>query len=110
YLPVVDREGRDLRDLAGVAFGVADALARERPGLAEVAASPDGRAVPFARGGGVDRARVRVVHGVVDGPALAERPAQAPVPPVGVALEQEEPLPGSDQQQCPCQVRLTPRV
>ena len=82
------RESRGLRDLPP-RLVVGEALARERPGLAEVAAPPDGRAVPFARRGRVDRARRRLEHGVVDGPGLAVRAAQLPVAAVGVAFEQE---------------------
>ena len=51
----------------------------------------------------------RIEHRVVDGPALAVGAAELPVAPVGVALEQEAALAGSDQQQCPCQ-RLTSGV
>ena len=59
HAAVLDREGRDLRDLAAGVVVVRDALARVRPRLAEVGAAPDGRAVPLARGGRVDRARAR---------------------------------------------------
>ena len=44
----------DTLRVAAVAVG--EAFARERPGLAEVAAAPDRRPVPFARGGRVDGA------------------------------------------------------
>ena len=76
---------RDLRELEPASpsspslFAVAEALARVLPRLAEVGAPPDRRAVPLARRGGVDRPRLGVVVGLVDGPALAERPAHAPV-------------------------------
>ena len=92
------RERRDLRDLAAVLVAVGEALARLLPRLAEVAAAPDGRAVPLARGGGVDRAGRRVVDRVVDRPALAVRAAHRPVAAV-VALEQERALAGCDGQQ-----------
>ena len=49
------REARNLGHLAAIL--VREPLARLRPRLAEVGAAPDRRAVPFARGGGVDRAR-----------------------------------------------------
>src|SRR5215471_20641369 len=64
-------EGRDLRDLATVLVAVGEAFARHLPRLAEIAAAPHGRAVPFACGSRVDIAGGRVVDGVVDGPAFA---------------------------------------
>ena len=57
------------------------------------------QAVPFARGGGVDRARILVEHGLVDGPALAIGPSHRPVLAVGVALEHEQSLACPNQQQ-----------
>jgi hypothetical protein len=78
------------------AVAVIQALARLLPGIAEVAASPDRRAVPVAGRGRVDRARVRRVDRVVDRPALAEGAADLPVAPGSVALEQEYALAGSD--------------
>ena len=92
------RERRHLGDPAAVLVAVGEALARVLPGLAEVAAAPDGGAVPLARGGGEDRAGVRVVDGVVDGPSFAVRAAQRPVAAV-VALEHEGALAGCDGQQ-----------
>ena len=93
------RERRHLGDPAAVLVAVGEALARVLPGLAQVAAAPDGGAVPLARGGGEDRAGVRVVDGVVDGPSFAVRAAQRPVAAV-VALEHEGALAGCDGQQC----------
>src|SRR6266849_4683872 len=89
---VADGERRYLRHLAGPVGVVGEALAGKRPCFAQVAAAPDGRAVPLARGGRVDRAHGAVIDGVIHGPALAERPAQLPALPVAVAFEQEEPL------------------
>src|SRR5207248_591788 len=91
------RQAGDLGELQAV-VGVAEALARELPALAKVAAAPDARAVPLAGRGRVDRARVRVVHGVVDRPALAERAADAPVATIPVALQHEAALACPDQQ------------
>ena len=93
------RERRHLRDLAAVVVAVGEAFARLLPRLAEIAAAPDGRAVPLARGGGVDLPCGRVVDSVVDGPSLAVRAAQRPVAAV-VALEHERALSGCDGQQC----------
>ena len=76
---VVDRERRDLRDLAAGLGVVRDAFARVCPRLAQIRAPPHGRAVPFARRGRVDRTALRVVDRVVHRPALAERAAQRPV-------------------------------
>ena len=78
---------------------VGEPFARERPRLAQVGAPPDGRPVPFARRSGVDRARPRVEHGVVDRPPFAEGAAHLPVATIRVALQQEAPLPGSDHEQ-----------
>ena len=105
--PVRGGERRHLRHLARAGVVVGEALARERPCLAQVAAAPDGRPMPFARRGGIDGAGVLVVDGVVDGPALAERSAQVPVAAVFIALEREEPLSGADQQQRPSHFLLT---
>src|SRR5262249_48147780 len=77
---------------------VAETLARLRPRLTQVAAPPNGRSVPLARGGGVDRARLGVVDGVVDGPALAEGASRAPLAAISVALEQEAALARPDEQ------------
>ena len=77
HVPATPRASRPSRSSSGV-VAVGEALARERPRLAEVAASPDGRAVPFARCGRVDRARRPLEHGVVDRPGLAVRAAQRP--------------------------------
>src|SRR5437588_432456 len=82
--PVRGGEGRDLRDLPPV-VAVREPFARVRPRLAEVAAPPHRRAVPFAGRGRVQVARVGVLDGVVDGPALAVRPAQLPAGAIGVA-------------------------
>src|SRR5581483_773593 len=101
------REARDLRQLPLGVVAVGQALARLRPRLAEVGALPDGRAVPLARGGGVDRAVRLVVHGVVDRPPLAERAADVPAPPVAVAFDHEAAFPSCDQQQH-LRHRLTP--
>ena len=90
-------EARHLRELQ-VAVLVGQALARLLPRLAEVGAAPDARAVPLARRGGEDRARVGVADHVVDRPALAERAAHRPVATGLVALEQEAPFPGPDHQ------------
>ena len=95
HAAVGGREMRDLRQLA-VAVVVGEALAGELPRLADVGTAPHRGAVPLARGGRVDRARRGVVDRVVDGPALAVRPAQLPVAPVGVALQHEAALAGSD--------------
>src|SRR5213078_2084850 len=81
-----------------VAVRVCEPLARELPGRSVVRASPHARAVPLARGGRVDGARFVVAHGVVDRPALAERAANLPVAPIAVALEHEQPLARSDEQ------------
>ena len=89
---------RDLRELQLVAVGVAEPFARVLPGLAKVCAAPDRRAEPLARGGCVDRSRVAVERRVVDRPALAVRTAHAPVAAI-VALQDEQALAGSDQQQ-----------
>ena len=50
-------ERRDLREAPAVLVG--EPLGGVRPGLTEIAAAPDRRAVPLARGGGEDRARAR---------------------------------------------------
>ena len=95
---VRDRQARDLRELQLAAVAVAEPLARELPARSEVVAPPDTRTVPLARGRRVDRARLRVVHRVVDRPALAVGAAHAPVTTILVALEHEAALAGSDQQ------------
>src|SRR5581483_9121927 len=66
------------------------------PGLAEVAAAPDGGAVPLAACGGVDRPRVPVEDRVVERPAFAVRPAQVPALAV-CALEDEQALARGDE-------------
>src|SRR5581483_8727386 len=91
------RERRHLGEATAVLVG--EAVARMRPGLSEVAAPKDRRAVPLARCGGVDRAALRVEDGVVDRPVLAVRAADGPVAAVGVALEDEAALAGPYQQQ-----------
>src|SRR6188472_2251208 len=58
--PVAGGERRDFRDLPAALGLVRDAFARVRPRLTEVGASPDGLAMPFARGRGVNRAALRV--------------------------------------------------
>src|SRR6185312_8210125 len=73
-------------------LAVAETLARELPRLPQVGAAPDAGAMPLAGGGGVDRARLRVVDRVVDRPAVAERPAHLPVAAGLVALEDEAAL------------------
>src|SRR5581483_7056328 len=90
-------ERRDLRQLAPVL--VREAFARERPRLAEVLAAPDRRAMPLAGRGREDRAGARLHERVIDRPALAKRPARRPLAAVGIALEDEQPFPGSDEQQ-----------
>ena len=100
HAAVRDGQARHLRQRKPV-LGVRQALAGERPGVAEVAAAPDTGAVPLARRGRVDGARRLVVDRVVDGPALAERAAHLPVTPGSVALEHEAALAGSDQQHHP---------
>src|SRR6476661_4998227 len=96
--PVRGGQPRDLRQLRRrVPFTEADALARGLPRLAEVAAAPDGGPVPLARGGGIHVAALRVVDRVVDGPALAVGAPHLPVAAVTVALQDEAPFPGSDE-------------
>src|SRR5207302_3150071 len=85
---VVRRERRHLRELPTRLLVVGKALARVCPGLAEVRAPPDGGPVPLARRCRVDRAAPGAVDRVIDGPALAERPAERPIPPVP-ALQQK---------------------
>src|SRR3954469_14068290 len=82
------RERRHLGDPAAVLVTVGEAFARVLPSLAQVVTAPDGGAVPLACGGGEDRACLRVVDRVVDGPSFAIRAAQRPVAAV-VALEHE---------------------
>ena len=53
------RQPGDLRQPQLAVLAVAEALARELPRLAEVGAAPDPGAVPLARRGRVDRARLR---------------------------------------------------
>src|SRR5581483_10137933 len=95
-LPVRRGHRRDLRDRL-VALRLLDPLARPFPGLAEVLAAPDRRAVPFAAGTDVDRSVRGVLDRVVDGPALAEGATGAPAVAV-VAIEDEEALAGADEQ------------
>ena len=78
HAAVRGRQARELGEPQLALLAVAEAFARELPGLAQVGAPPDARAVPLAGRGGVERARDRVVHGVVHRPALAERPAHVP--------------------------------
>ena len=91
------RETGDLRELRAAVGAVVQAFARMRPRLTEVAAPPDGRAVPLARRRCVDRAALRLEDGVVDRPAFAVRAAHVPVATVRT-LGDEESLAGSDQQ------------
>src|SRR5262249_60769528 len=75
HAPVPDGERGDLRHLPRVVVAVADAFAREGPGLAEIGAAPDGRGVPVACGsGGVGGAT-----GARD--SDADRPARGELPP-----------------------------
>ena len=98
--PCAGEQARDLREPELAVLAVAEALARELPRLAEIVAAPDAGAMPFAGGGGVDRARVRIVDRVVDGPALAVGPARRPRAAVGVALQDEAALARSDEHHC----------
>ena len=95
--PVPRGEVRDLRHLLLALGLVGEALAGLLPGLAEIRAPPDRRAVPLARSGRVDRAARVVVDRVVHRPVLAVRAAQAPVLASFVALQDERPLAGPDQ-------------
>jgi hypothetical protein len=79
-----------------VAVGIADALARVLPRLAEIGAPPDGRAVPLARCSGEDGARALVVDRVVDRPAFAIRAPELPFAPILATLEDEAPFPRTD--------------
>ena len=95
---VTGAQRRHLRELQALVLVEGESLARELPGLAEVGAAPDAGAVPLARGRRIDRTGLRVVHCVIDGPAVAKRPTQLPVAPIGVAFEDETALPCSDEQ------------
>ena len=100
----------DLRHLARVVLAVGDALARVRPGLAEVVAAPDRRAVPLARGGRVDRAGRRR-RGSRGRRASSRRTARArPVAAVVVALQHEQALSGFRSAAGPRHRRLTSGV
>src|SRR6266550_1070657 len=91
------RQTRDLRQLRTV-VAVRETLARQLPGLAEVVAAPDAGSVPLACCGSVDRAGIRVVHRVIHRPALALWAPYLPVAPVSVALQDEQALARSHQQ------------
>src|SRR5471032_3017888 len=82
---------------------VGHALARMRPGRAEVIAPPDRRAVPRAAAAGVQGAGRRIVTEVIDRPAFAQRAAQAPAVRAAstgrIAGQDEGALAGADQDQ-----------
>ena len=98
HAAVCRRERRGLRQLQAAAIGVAQALARLRPGLAQVGAPPDRGAMPLACRGGVDGAGGIVVHRVQDGPPFTERATHPPVATVAVAFDHEATLPRPHQQ------------
>ena len=97
HAPVRGAQTGDLRQ-PQVAVAIGQALARQLPGLAQVAAAPDARTVPLARGRRVDRARCRIVHRMVDRPPVAERTTHAPVAMLSIAFQQKAALARPDQQ------------
>src|SRR5438552_7605351 len=76
---------------------VRQTLARMRPRGAHIGGLPDGRAEPFVAAAAVDRPRDRICDDVVHRPCLAERTAQLPRTPPGVAFDDERALLRSDQ-------------
>ena len=93
------RSGWACRRRRGRPRRVGQALARVGPGLAEVLAAPDGRAVPRRAAAGQDRAAAGLDDEVVDRPALAQRAAHRPVAALGVALEDERALGRADEEE-----------
>ena len=82
-----------------LALEIGETRARMGPARAQILGLPDRRAEPFVAAAAIDRAGLRVGLDVVQGPGLAERAAQLPRPPPGVALEDERALLGSEQDQ-----------
>ena len=86
-------DGREL----GAVVAVREPVAGVGPRRAKVVAAPDGRPVPRAAAPGEQGARAGLEGHVVDRPPLAQRAAKGPLAATGVAVEDEGPLRGADE-------------